>query len=169
MRHHFARVVIVKTVNLSFFAHGVFATRVASLMQRAFDLAMPSQCALCGNMSQGVVCRGCDAQYWNEPRLRCATCALPLTVEYARHEHDDARTHCADCLNNPPAFNAMLTLADYRAPLDMLTVELKFRTAGGRRGVRAASASGVRGQRIAAAGRDRAGAAFRRCRFRHGA
>ena len=35
--------------------------------------------------------------------------------------------HCAACLDEPPAFNATLALADYRAPLDTLALDLKFR------------------------------------------
>jgi ComF family protein len=100
---------------------------MAVLTKRAFDLALPGQCALCGNMSQEVLCKGCDSQVWNEPRLRCATCAMPLNVEQTRRARDDIRLHCADCLDNPPAFNDTLTLADYRAPLDTLAVDLKFR------------------------------------------
>ncbi len=52
---------------------------------------------------------------------------MPLGVEYVRREREDVRMHCAECLDNPPAFNDTLTLADYRAPLDTLAVELKFR------------------------------------------
>ncbi|WP_244173209.1 ComF family protein [Caballeronia temeraria] len=89
--------------------------------------ALPGQCALCGNLSQDVLCAGCDAQYWNEPRLRCATCALPLAASVMRREREDIRVHCAACLDAPPAFNDTLALADYRAPLDTLVVELKFR------------------------------------------
>lgn len=89
--------------------------------------ALPSQCALCGNLSQSLLCNGCDAHYWNEPRLRCATCALPLSASTLRRERDDVRAHCAACLDTPPAFNDTFALADYRAPLDTLAVELKFR------------------------------------------
>jgi ComF family protein len=99
----------------------------AAMLKRAFDIALPGQCALCGNVSHSLLCGGCDAQYWNEPRLRCATCALPLRTDYARRDRDDVRPHCDACLENPPAFNDTLALADYRAPLDTLTVELKFR------------------------------------------
>ncbi len=35
--------------------------------------------------------------------------------------------HCDACLDDRPAFNDTLALADYRAPLDRLAVELKFR------------------------------------------
>jgi ComF family protein len=34
---------------------------------------------------------------------------------------------CGDCLAVPPAFDATVALADYRAPLDALAVGLKFR------------------------------------------
>ncbi|SAK83846.1 ComF family protein [Caballeronia ptereochthonis] len=103
------------------------ARRFAAAAKRLACAALPGQCALCGNLSQGLLCDGCDAQYWNEPRLRCATCALPLASSYVRRERDDARPHCAACLESPPAFNDTLALADYRAPLDTLAVELKFR------------------------------------------
>jgi ComF family protein len=99
----------------------------ASAAKRFAAYALPSRCALCGNLSQRLLCDGCDAQYWNEPRLRCATCALPLSASLLRRERDDTRAHCAACLESPPAFNDTLALADYRAPLDTLVVELKFR------------------------------------------
>ena len=99
----------------------------AAAMKRLAGAALPDQCALCGNLSQGLLCDGCDAQYWNEPRQRCATCALPLASSYLRRGREDVRPHCAACLEAPPAFNDTLALADYRAPLDTLAVELKFR------------------------------------------
>jgi ComF family protein len=92
---------------------------------RLYDVAPPAQCALCGNLSQSVVCRGCDESYWNEPRSRCRTCALPMPA--FRREDDASARHCAACLDEPPWFNATLALADYRAPLDTLALDLKFR------------------------------------------
>jgi ComF family protein len=99
----------------------------ASAALRLAARALPSQCALCGNLSQRLLCDGCDAQYWNEPRLRCATCALPMAASAIRRERENTRLHCGACLESPPAFNDTLALADYRAPLDTLAVELKFR------------------------------------------
>nr|WP_096031490.1 ComF family protein [Caballeronia hypogeia] len=111
-----------------------FAVRVGARVRglvaaarRIGGFALPSQCALCGNLSQGLLCSGCDAQYWNEARVRCATCALPLDASHRRRVCEDVRAHCAACLEAPPAFNDTLALADYRAPLDTLAVELKFR------------------------------------------
>jgi ComF family protein len=103
------------------------ARRLTPLVARAFDFALPGQCALCGNMSQGFLCAGCDSESWNEPRLRCATCALPFDASGATRSSDDARRHCTACLDDPPAFNDTLAIADYRAPLDSLAIDLKFR------------------------------------------
>src|SRR5579862_8763344 len=61
----------------------------AAILKRLANRALPSQCALCGNMSQELLCNGCDAQYWNEPRSRCATCALPLAASWLRRERED--------------------------------------------------------------------------------
>jgi ComF family protein len=44
-----------------------------------------------------------------------------------RREFDGAALHCAACLDSPPHFDATLALADYRAPLDTLALDLKFR------------------------------------------
>ncbi len=92
------------------------------------DIALPNQCALCGNLSQGVLCSGCDTQYWNEARVRCRICALPVD-----RRSDRARWICRTCIAEPPNFDATFALADYRAPLDTLALDLKFhaRTATG--------------------------------------
>jgi ComF family protein len=121
---------VMKTASICRPLRTPVASRVrglASALRRLMDGALPSQCALCGNLSQELLCDACDAQYWNEARLRCATCALPLAASTLRRERDDIRAHCAACLESPPAFNDTLVLADYRAPLDTLAVELKFR------------------------------------------
>ncbi|HVE11191.1 MAG TPA: ComF family protein, partial [Paraburkholderia sp.] len=81
-------------------------------------------CALCGNMSHEVLCDGCNAAYWNEARLRCTVCAVPLaTTQRARR----AQYRCDACCAEPPPFDATFALADYRAPLDSLALGLKFR------------------------------------------
>ncbi|KAA1015243.1 ComF family protein [Paraburkholderia panacisoli] len=85
---------------------------------------LPNLCALCGNMSHKTLCAGCDEAYWNESRLRCTVCAVPLP---ATRWSSRARYRCADCIAEPPPFDATFALADYRAPLDTLAVGLKFR------------------------------------------
>lgn len=86
--------------------------------------ALPNLCALCGNLSHTTLCAGCDEAYWNESRLRCTVCAVPLSSSrWAAH----TQYRCADCVGEPPAFHATFALADYRAPLDTLAVGLKFR------------------------------------------
>lgn len=87
-------------------------------------LALPNPCALCGNMSHRTLCGFCDESWWNEARLRCIVCAVPLSG--FRHA-SATRYRCGNCIATPPAFDATLTVADYRAPLDALAIGLKFR------------------------------------------
>lgn len=98
--------------------------RLAELAARVRDFAMPNQCALCGNLSQRVLCGGCDETYWNEPRLRCVMCAPPLPSPGRRAQGKYPR--CAGCIAEPPLFDVTFALADYRAPLDTLALDLKF-------------------------------------------
>ncbi|PRX34073.1 ComF family protein [Paraburkholderia sp. BL18I3N2] len=86
--------------------------------------ALPNLCALCGNLSHTTLCAGCGDAYWNESRMRCTVCAVPLSSSrWAAH----MQYRCADCIGKPPPFDATFALADYRAPLDTLAVGLKFR------------------------------------------
>lgn len=87
-------------------------------------MTFPNLCALCGNLSQKVLCGGCDEAYWNEARSRCAVCAVPLSV---RRRAERVPYCCGDCIAEPPPFDASFALADYRPPLDTLAVGLKFR------------------------------------------
>ena len=117
-------------------ARAPFCRRARQMFGRLLDLALPNQCALCGNLSQRTLCRGCDETYWNEPRARCLRCALPLpALRLACAAPRNARSagrreldrQCASCIADPPHFDATLALADYRAPLDTLALDLKFR------------------------------------------
>ncbi len=91
---------------------------------RVAQFVLPNLCALCGNMSHKALCDGCAEAYWNEARLRCAVCAVPLTrLRRAGVTH----YRCGDCQSAPPPFDATFTLADYRPPLDALALGLKFR------------------------------------------
>jgi ComF family protein len=72
-----------------------------------------------------TLCAACDAVLWNEPRLRCAVCAAPIAG--TRRRAGGPRYRCGACSDAPPAFDATLALADYRAPLDLLARGLKFR------------------------------------------
>ncbi|NVH76165.1 ComF family protein [Paraburkholderia sp. JPY432] len=101
-----------------------FVRGLHSAWPRALNVALPNLCALCGNMSHKTLCDGCDAAYWNESSLRCTVCAVPLP---ASRWVAQAQYRCADCVAEPPPFDASFALADYRAPLDTLAVGLKFR------------------------------------------
>lgn len=103
--------------------------RLKPLARRLAGAALPRNCLLCGlscgELPQGPICRNCDAAYWNEPRLRCQVCALPLPGPRVRRAGSD-RYRCAACTRTPPPFDATLALADYRPPLERLALGLKF-------------------------------------------
>ncbi|KAE8756677.1 MULTISPECIES: ComF family protein [Paraburkholderia] len=101
-----------------------FTRGLYSAWPHVMHAALPNLCALCGNLSHKTLCAGCDEAYWNEARLRCTVCAVPLSgARWASH----ARYRCADCIGEPPPFEATFALADYRQPLDALALGLKFR------------------------------------------
>ncbi|MGY4727442.1 MULTISPECIES: phosphoribosyltransferase family protein [Burkholderia] len=110
----------------------VVLSQVRALAARVAAIALPNRCALCGNLSHAVICIACDAAYWNEARLRCDICALPLSVGQPRSRplrggHGRAAAYrCDACRTAAPPFDATLALADYRAPLDGLARGLKF-------------------------------------------
>jgi ComF family protein len=100
-----------------------FTRGLYSAWPHVMHAALPNLCALCGNLSHKTLCAGCDETYWNEARLRCTVCAVPLSgMRWAGH----AQYRCADCIGAPP-FEATFALADYRQPLDALALGLKFR------------------------------------------
>lgn len=83
---------------------------------------LPSACALCGACDEKALCRDCRARFFGAPCLRCVQCASPLA-------HETGTPVCGDCRTHPPAFDATIVAADYRAPVDQLVLGLKF---GGR-------------------------------------
>jgi ComF family protein len=102
---------------------------LAPLVRHATRVALPRKCLLCGlscgDLTQAPICSTCDAVYWNEPRLRCEVCALPLPALSAR-PGGPGRFLCSACLRTPAPFDATLALADYRPPLERLALGLKF-------------------------------------------
>ncbi len=103
---------------------GVWTQLAGRLRDRLLDAALPDLCALCGNGSRQTICAGCDDAYWNEARLRC-TCVPRRCRDFRRG--NASRYRCGACVSSPPPFDATLALADYRPPLDMLALGLKFR------------------------------------------
>jgi len=111
------------------FARFTRFAQLTPLVRRMARIALPRQCLLCGlacdPMPQGPICAACDAAYWNEPRLRCTKCALPLPP-LRGGSASPARFVCAGCTRVPPMLDATLALADYRPPLERLALGLKF-------------------------------------------
>nr|WP_235442998.1 ComF family protein [Caballeronia mineralivorans] len=100
---------------------------VVRQLDRIRDIALPNQCALCGNLSQKVLCAGCDEQHWNQTCMRCPVCALSMPFFAAvKGVKREAQPPCRRCIAQPPHFDATIALADYHAPLDTLALDLKF-------------------------------------------
>lgn len=72
------------------------------------------------------MCGACDDAYWNETRLRCPRCGLPL-AQPALAATSARRGQCDCCAEHRPAYDATIALADYAPPLDQLAADLKFR------------------------------------------
>ncbi|MEX3629281.1 MAG: ComF family protein [Burkholderia sp.] len=104
--------------------HGRFAT-TRRACERLLVAALPNLCLLCGNSSRNLICEACDAAYWNESRLRCVQCALPLATDRAGTAARRSY-RCERCRAAPPPFDATLALGDYRPPLDTLALDLEF-------------------------------------------
>ncbi|APR96850.1 competence protein ComF [Pandoraea thiooxydans] len=95
--------------------------KLAVSLQRVLDAALPNTCRLCDDVAHGLVCAACARDYWHDQsRGRCDVCGIPLAPGM-----DTGR--CGNCLARPRAFDATVTLQDYRAPLDRLILALKFR------------------------------------------
>ncbi|MGI4856823.1 MAG: ComF family protein [Janthinobacterium lividum] len=94
---------------------------------RALTACLPGQCLICGDAARAALCPCCAHAYWPAATAiaRCAQCGIRLLSG-----GDAARAvlpRCAPCRLAPPAFDATLALADYRPPLDILAITLKFR------------------------------------------
>lgn len=96
---------------------------VFKLTASAFQVLLPSSCALCRSTIpkplRGAFCAACNAQFFEQAAKRCAACALKLSDRHA--------ILCGACIQSPPAFDATIVACDYAAPADMLIKDLKFR------------------------------------------
>jgi hypothetical protein len=138
--------------------------RLTGRARRMRDFAMPNQCALCGNLSHGVLCHGCDETYWNEPRLRCEVCAAATVVGPPRPGQASA---LRGLHRRAAAFRRHLRARRLsRAARRARARSQVPRAARDCRRDRAAPARRFRGERSAAARGDRASAAVAPTPFR---
>lgn len=86
---------------------------------------LPAACLGCGRPlpwtgTELGLCTGCRGKL-RRPAAACAVCALPLPGTLPQG------WCCAACRERPPAFDRLLTLWSYEAPLDAVIQALKFR------------------------------------------
>lgn len=89
-------------------------------LSKVLNLLLPRSCLLCGDTAQSALCAGCAADLLRLASPVCSICAAPLVTPAPR---------CADCLRDPPAYDATHAALRYAFPLDRLVQHLKF---GGR-------------------------------------
>ncbi|WP_244141655.1 ComF family protein [Robbsia andropogonis] len=93
---------------------------------------LPAACLLCEHRADGPLCRRCEQCYWHADDAvpRCERCAVRLSLQAPpAREREGVRAalrRCGQCHIRPPAFDAAIALADYRAPLDAMIVALKY-------------------------------------------
>ncbi len=99
-------------------------SRLQKILRRSQQLlprALPCSCALCGGRNREVVCAACQQAYFPVQENRCRRCALPLPLLLL-----GSQAECGACLQNQPAFDATIAVANYAAPIDQLVLALKF-------------------------------------------
>ncbi|MHB0937266.1 MAG: double zinc ribbon domain-containing protein [Armatimonadota bacterium] len=75
---------------------GVFGGLLDSLL----SLLFPPRCEVCGMLQEPVVCAGCRAQFERITEPHCRQCGLPFDPGAK------SATHCPECRDDPPAFDA---------------------------------------------------------------
>lgn len=75
---------------------GVFA----GLLDGLLSLLFPPRCEVCRLLQEPVVCAGCRAQFQHIAKPFCLQCGLPFDPQAK------STTHCPECRDDPPAFDA---------------------------------------------------------------
>ena len=75
------------------------------------------RCLMCDDSASQRICQTCQA-YFLRPQNPCQSCGLPLKHRALR---------CGACLNNPPAYDEVVSPFLYQAPLDTLINNFKHK------------------------------------------
>ncbi len=97
--------------------------RGASLLARTvLDLAVPTRCLSCATWAEVDhlgLCRVCRSGLERLSGARCVQC---LSTRLGSGSH-----HCLRCIVDPPSYQRLFALYDYRPPFDGVIQALKFR------------------------------------------
>ncbi|HKH44127.1 MAG TPA: ComF family protein [Thermoanaerobaculia bacterium] len=104
---------------------GVTPPALSRWRDRFIHALLPAPCLGCGTPlpwsgTELGLCARCRGQL-RRPAAACAVCALPLSGALPEG------WCCAACREHPPAFDRLLALWSYEAPLDAVIQALKFR------------------------------------------
>lgn len=99
--------------------------------------ALPGECLICGDSADGALCTHCACHYWSAEQSipRCVQCGVRIgkridlgsDIDLGKSKRPYSHGQCGRCLQSRYAFDRTLALADYRPPLDILAITLKFR------------------------------------------
>lgn len=87
------------------------------LLWLGIDLLLPPTCGGCG-VSGSRWCSECRARSVRLPEPLCEKCGIPVARP---------RTHCRDCITNPPRFDQLRSLSAFDDPIRPALHRLKYR------------------------------------------
>ena len=83
---------------------------------------LPTDCRVCRRWGAGVLCEPCASRFCSA-KPRCDRCGLGLGPDLT----STARTVCATCLREQPAWRSAVCAEDYAFPWNTLIGDFKFR------------------------------------------
>jgi ComF family protein len=106
-------------------------------LDRLLRALLPGQCLACGEAASDALCGPCAQAHWPADGAveRCLQCGVRMLAD-GEHGANDANSQsddviqprrCGRCVIARPAFDLTLALADYRPPLDIIVITLKFK------------------------------------------
>lgn len=103
-----------------------------SKLTRPFSPVFPTRCEQCGLTfiapERGIWCQDC-ARLFHTPEL-CLRCGLPLPACGSPLPANDGQPQtiaCGECLRQPPAWDKLVCIGDYRRPLSSYIQKMKYR------------------------------------------
>lgn len=109
-----------------FYVNEPSSVALTSWRDRLLHSLLPAPCLSCGQPLPAIgttlgLCHSCHGGLRPVPNQTCAVCAWALDADLPDN------WCCAACRHHPPAFDRLLALWSYEAPLDSVIQGLKFR------------------------------------------
>lgn len=93
---------------------------LAMLLDGVLSLLFPPRCEVCGTLQEPVVCGSCLEAFTRITPPHCLQCGLPFDPLA------QSATHCAECREDPPPFDAARAAGLYGEGLRLAIHQLKY-------------------------------------------